>query len=132
MIGRGFNKKVEIWAVDQVSDGFGGYTVAETKISDSWAKVETLQPGKVNNVKTFGLEDAQNAVLFTMRKRNDITYNEEIHFLKYRGRKFTISTAPANVNFEDRVIVFVGTMEPVKANSIVLTIIETSPVITVV
>jgi len=132
MIGRGFNKKVEIWAVDQVSDGFGGYTVAETKISDSWAKVETLQPGKVNNVKNFGLEDAQNAVLFTMRKRNDITYNEEIHFLKYRGRKFTISTAPANVNFEDRVIVFVGTMEPVKANSIVLTIIETSPVITVV
>ena len=132
MRGRGFNKKVEVWAIDQVSDGFGGYTIAETKISDSWAMVETLQPGKVNNVKTFGLEDAQNAVLFTLRKRNDLEYNEEIHFIKYRGRKFTISTAPANVNFEDRVIVFVGTMEPVKSNPIVLVIVETEPVITVI
>ena len=109
MRSRAFNKRIEIWDSIVVSDGFSGNTVNDYLVTSTWAKITTFNPGSRNNLTTdFGILNTQNAIVIVLRKRNDITFNTATQFVKYRGNKYTISTDPTNVNFEDSYIQFIG------------------------
>ena len=116
MRSRSLTKRVEIYGITQVSDGFGGYTTTDTLLGSSWCSIKTFEPGKFNNLADFGILNPQDALHFRMRKRNDIVIDTENHYLKYRGKKYTISTAPVNINFEDDEIAFIGVQEQTKSN----------------
>ena len=108
MKSRSFNKRIDLWEVTSVPDGYGGYKTQTKFITKSWANVQTFQPGKRNNISEFGLTSPQNTVIFTVRKRRDLLYNIDTMFVKYRGVDYTISTSPTNVDFNDSTIIFMG------------------------
>ncbi len=101
MIARKYNKRVEIWQTETVSDGFGGSTVSDTLITSSWAQIETFGVNSKysNRATNLGITDTINSIRVLLRKRNDITYNSINQFLVYRGEKYIINNTPTNVNF---------------------------------
>ena len=112
MRGRAFNKRVEIWQTTSVSDGFGGNINTEALLNTSWAKVETVSTKNRNALNTeFGLLDASNSVIITTRQRNDLTYDLQTMFVKYRGEKYIIKSYPTNKDFKDNTITFIATKE---------------------
>lgn len=107
MRSRAYNKRFDLYDTTPVSDGFGGFTNAVALIGSSWANIETLS--SIKNSNDYGLLDANNSIVITTRKRNDITYNSESQYIMYRGEKYMISTSPVNTNFEDNEIKFIAT-----------------------
>ncbi len=111
MRSRKLNKRIEIWELTQVSNGFGGYTVTDSLLGSSWCSVKTFQAGRFSNLSEFGIVEGSKSVLFTLRKRNDLVYDLGTMYIKYRDVKYTISTAPTNVDFDDKYITFIGVAE---------------------
>jgi hypothetical protein len=113
---RQFTKRVEIWQTSNVADGFGGSEVTDELITSSWAKVETMgATGRFAGRDTdLGITNTNQGVLFTFRKRNDITYNSINQYLKYRGAKYIINSFPDNVDFNDAYIEIVASREDLK------------------
>lgn len=118
MNSRDLTKRIELFAITSVSDGFGGFTVSSASLGKSWAKIESIQPGRSNNLDEFGITDLNKSIFVTVRKRNDLVYSMETMFFTYRGSKYTISTAPTNVDFNDRWIKFTGAIETTKSNEV--------------
>ena len=117
MRSRKLSKRIEIWQTSNVSDGFGGNTVAETLIASSWAEIITLN--NTNRSTDIGITSATNTIKVRLRKRNDITYNSINQYLKYRGFKYIIQNQPFNVGFRDDVIEILAVKEELKtANEI--------------
>jgi len=112
---RGYNKRVEIWLTKTVGDGFGGYTVISEILTNSWAKLETVDLFSQNVLNTnYGLNDSANSLKVTVRKRNDLVYDLQRIYLVYRGQKYIIKSFATNTNFEDNTITFIVTKEPNK------------------
>jgi len=109
-----FNKRIDIYTLTSVDDGFGGNYLDEVLATSSWANVKTIKAGA--NAQDFGITEQDKAVIFTVRFRNDLDYNVNNMYIKYRGLKYTISTAPTNLNFSDAFVSFVGVQETVKSN----------------
>ena len=117
MRSRKLSKRIEIWQTSNVSDGFGGNTVAEILIASSWAEIITLND--VNRSTDIGITSSTNTIKVRLRKRNDITYNSINQYLKYRGFKYIIKNQPFNVDFRDDVIEIIAVKEGLKtANEI--------------
>jgi hypothetical protein len=119
MMRNDFNKRVEIWTLVDGPDGFGGTILTPSLLSNSWANLKTSQVGSKgsDNLDSFGIVDQNNLVIFTVRKRNDLDYNVSNMYIMYRGLKYTISTAPTNINFGDNFISFAGLQETDKSNA---------------
>lgn len=109
MRARGFNKVVEIWNIGIVADGFGGNTVQESLLSKSWAKIESVDAKSSSLSTEFGMLDASKSLIITVRKRNDLIYDLQTMFIKYRDEKYVIKSHPTNENFEDSFIRFICT-----------------------
>tara|TARA_R110000787_G_scaffold10354_3_gene35217 strand:- start:259 stop:666 length:408 start_codon:yes stop_codon:yes gene_type:complete len=120
MRSRKLSKRIEIWQTSNVSDGFGGNTVAETLITSSWAEIVTLND--TNRSTDIGITSATNTIKVRLRKRNDITYNSINQYLKYRGFKYIIKNQPFNVGFKDDIIEILAVKEEIK------TVNEISPI----
>ena len=117
MRSRKLSKRIEIWQTSNVSDGFGGNTIAETLITSSWAEVTTLN--NTNRSTDIGITSATNTIKVRLRKRKDLTYNSINQYLKYRGFKYIIQNQPFNVGFRDDVIEILAVKEELKtANEI--------------
>lgn len=117
MRSRKLSKRIEIWQTSNVSDGFGGNTVAETLIASSWAEIITLN--NTNRSTDIGITSATNTIKVRLRKRKDLTYNSVNQYLKYRGFKYIIQNQPFNVGFRDDVIEILAVKEELKtANEI--------------
>ena len=112
MRSRKLSKRIEIWQTSNVSDGFGGNTVAETLIASSWAEIITLN--NTNRSTDIGITSATNTIKVRLRKRNDLTYNSINQYLKYRGFKYIIQNQPFNVGFKDEVIEILAVKEELK------------------
>ena len=112
MRSRKLSKRIEIWQTSNVSDGFGGNTVAETLITSSWAEIVTLND--TNRSTDIGITSATNTIKVRLRKRNDITYNNINQYLKYRGFKYIIKNQPFNVGFRDDIIEILAVKEEIK------------------
>jgi head-tail adaptor len=108
MRSRELNKRVEVYTITGVTDGFGGQTTTPTLVKALWAKVVTYQAGKATNLADLGTITQQRSVLFTFRDNPNYTITGENHFLKYRNKTYTIGTAPTNINFEDNYVTFIG------------------------
>jgi head-tail adaptor len=111
MRSRGFNKRVEIWVTTPVSNGFGGYTNTEVLLNTSWAKIETVKPNRGDLNLDNGILDASNSIIVTLRKREDLTYDMQTQFIKYRGDKYIINSFPANIDFKDNLLKLICTKE---------------------
>ena len=123
MRSRKLSKRIEIWQTSNVSDGFGGNTVAEILIASSWAEIITLND--VNRSTDIGITSSTNTIKVRLRKRNDITYNSINQYLKYRGFKYIIKNQPFNVDFRDDVIEIIAVKEELKtANEIAPILID--------
>lgn len=115
MNSRDYNKRVEIWVTSAVPDGFGGNKVTSRLLTNSWAKLETVDLFSQNVLNTnYGLNDSANSLKVTVRKRNDLIYDLQRIYLIYRGQKYIIKSFPTNTNFEDNTITFIVTKEPNK------------------
>jgi SPP1 family predicted phage head-tail adaptor len=112
MRSRKLSKRIEIWQTSNVSDGFGGNTVAETLIARSWAEIITLND--TNRSTDIGITSATNTIKIKLRKRNDLTYNSINQFIKYRGAKYIIKNQPFNVGFRDDTIEIIAVKEELK------------------
>ena len=130
MNSRQLNKRIQIWSSSQVADGFGGMTTNTALVSTSWAKIESISPGEARNIVSYGIDDPQKSYKVTVRKRNDLTYNSEEHFVKYRGNEYAIISEPTNVDFKDTTIRFIMKQVSNSSNEAV-TASATAPTITV-
>lgn len=111
MRSRRLNKRIEVWSATPTSDGFGGNTITEALLTSSWAEIKTAKPNRSDLTTDNGILDTNNSVVITLRKRNDLTYDSQIHFFKYRGEKYIINSFPVNVDFEDSFIKIICTKE---------------------
>ena len=111
MRSRAFNKRVEIWGLTAVSDGFGGNTLTETLLATSWAKIETTNPNRGDLGGDGGILDATSSIIITMRKREDLTIDVQTQFIKYAGVKYVINSNAIDLDFKDSFIKVVCTKE---------------------
>ena len=115
MRSRAFNKRVEIWGLTAVSDGFGGNTLTETLLATSWAKIETTNPNRSDLGGIAGgdggILDATSSIIITMRKRDDLTIDMQTQFIKYAGVKYVINSNAIDLDFKDSFIKVVCTKE---------------------
>ena len=124
MRSRKLSKRIEIWQTSNVSDGFGGNTVAETLITSSWVEIITLND--VNRSTDIGITSATNSIKVRLRKRKDITYNSINQYLKYRGFKYIIKNQPFNVGFRDDIIEIIAVKEDLRSVSEITPIVPIS------
>lgn len=92
-LARKYTTKIEIWQSTEVPDGFGGYTTTETMQKKVWAGVRTNGAGF--KFQQFGLNDFKNPVIFFIRAKNNINFNEKT-FIKHNGKRYEVK------GFEDR------------------------------
>ena len=93
MRGRRYTDKIEIWGKTEVADGYGGYVHTEAKIKSVWAGKETKGAGY--KFQQFGLNDFKNPVIFSIRGKNNIDFNEKT-FVIYKGHRYEVK------GFEDK------------------------------
>lgn len=91
---RNLNKRVEIWESVEISNGFGGTDVSFQLVGSGWADVKSVSSNSryVSRLTELGYTDLKNAIIVTMRKRNDINYNGESQYLRYYGKKYIIQS----------------------------------------
>ena len=104
---REYTKKISIYSSGTVSDGFGGNTITNYKLLDTFAKLETLDKFKYRNID-FGDIDMANSLVVTIRKRSDFQLDYKNMYFEYRGQRYTISDRSFNKNFYDDYIQFLA------------------------
>ena len=119
-IGRKYQKRVQIYQVVSVADGYGGNLVEDTLITESWAEIKTVSNNSryVGRLTDLGITDPQSAIIVTMRQRNDITYNAVNQFLMYRGEKYIIQNL-TNVNLQDNEIEIIAVKEQTRLVNVI-------------
>lgn len=108
-----FNKRIEFYSLEPVSDGYGGNTVAETLVDTRWAKLDVLDAGSA--VTEYGLQDPSRAVRVTIRKNNLAVSKDYV--VKYRGVSYMISSGPIEIGFENNFYEFVMQETNAKSNT---------------
>lgn len=86
MIARTYTKKVEIWGVTSVSDGYGGFTTEQTLLKKKWVCIETKN--SVRNTDTGQLQN-ELTTIFCFRGK-DFTLDIASNFIIYKGFKYII------------------------------------------
>lgn len=84
---RSYNRLIQIWRKDFVTDEYGGLVETNVLVKSIWAKITTNAGNKFVN---FGIQDFKNPVIFAVRgRKNEITYDENYH-IEYKGVKYFI------------------------------------------
>lgn len=102
-----FKDRVEVWQKTAVSDGYGGNTVSEIKLGDSWADARSVPREKYSD---YGLNVGSQAIELLLRTRNDIDYFGQDIFFKYKGKSWFPSLVE-DYAFKDEVIRIVANGE---------------------
>lgn len=96
MLSRQYNRKIEIYRKDTITDEYGGNTETDVLVKSIWAKIQTNAGNKFVN---FGIQDFKNPVIFYVRGyKNNVNYTEN-YFVQYKGVKYFIK-GMQNVNLE--------------------------------
>ena len=91
---RSYNRKINIYRKDFVTDEYGGNVETNILVKSIWAKITTNAGNKFVN---FGIQDFKNPVIFAVRgRKNEITYNENYH-IEYKGVKYFIKGIQDNM-----------------------------------
>lgn len=83
---RALNTRIEIWATTAVDDGYGGTTPVQTKLTTTWAKVQTAKGAKYTAI---GLQELKNPIIVNVRYNPNRELSEGM-FIVYRGNKYII------------------------------------------
>jgi SPP1 family predicted phage head-tail adaptor len=108
MLGRKYTKQISIHRTSVVSDGFGGNTVTQVVLFNSWAKIDNVGAGFKS--KQIGLDNFNTTVIFNVRYRADYNYNALTDFLTYKGKKYIIQ-AVLNIDLADTELSIYATLE---------------------
>jgi SPP1 family predicted phage head-tail adaptor len=92
MLARDYNKRISVFQVESLPDGFGGYTVQKTVLADSWAKLVNSSSSLQQRATTLGITDLYEPLLFKLRYRNDLPYNGRNLYLSYQGNEYVIKS----------------------------------------
>ena len=92
-LARKYTTKIEIWQSTEVSDNYGGYVKTDSLKKKVWAGTRTNGAGF--KFQQFGLNDFKNPVIFFIRAKNNINFNEKT-FIVYKGNRYEVK------GFEDR------------------------------
>ena len=106
---RWFNKRIEIWQSQSTSDGFGGATMQDIKITDAWAKITTTSQNGGQELGEIGISDPMRSIKIMLRKRNDINYTAVNQFIIYQGQRYEVKTEPTDLDFNHSFIEFWAT-----------------------
>lgn len=91
---RAYNRKINIYRKEFVTDEYGGNVETNVLVKSIWAKITTNAGNKFVN---FGIQDFKNPVIFAVRgRKNEITYNENYH-IEYKGVKYFIKGMQDNM-----------------------------------
>lgn len=94
---RQYNRKINIYRKESITDEFGGLVSTDVLVKSIWAKITTNAGTKFVN---FGIQDFKNPVIFAVRgRKNDVVYDENYH-VEYKGVKYFIK-GMQNVAIED-------------------------------
>lgn len=97
MLARQYNRKINIYRKDFVTNEYGGLVETNNLVKSIWAKITTNAGNKFVN---FGIQDFKNPVIFSVRgRKNDIFYDENYH-VEYKDVKYFIK-GMQNVGIED-------------------------------
>jgi hypothetical protein len=103
MLARTYDKRVEIWGLEEVDDPFGGFTVSESFLIIRWASIETKS--SIRNTDNGKIENFYTTI-FKFRGINSFMLSEKLNYIKYKGNKFIIDRIQ-NINLVDiDIIVF--------------------------
>lgn len=84
---RSYNRLIQIWRKDFVTDEYGGNIETNVLVKSIWSKITTNAGNKFVN---FGIQDFKNPVIFAVRgRKNDIAYDENYH-IEYKEVKYFI------------------------------------------
>jgi len=112
MRSRRFRKRIQVWQIREVADGFGGYKTSEYQIGISWAEIKNFTPGGRNSQN---LDIAElytgNAIQIETRLRIDLPYNSINQFIVYKGERYKIATDPTNVDVNNSIVTFLAIRE---------------------
>lgn len=97
MRARKLNRRIEIYSVTSVPDGYGGNVITEQLVTKSWCSAKNVS---VDRVVALGLNESRNVIEVRLRNRDNINYSVKNHFLRYRGSDFNILRIDP-VNFEN-------------------------------
>lgn len=91
---RSYNRKINIYRKEFVTDEYGGNVETNVLVKSIWAKITTNAGNKFVN---YGISDFKNPVIFSVRgRKNEITYNENYH-IEYNGVKYFIKGMQDNM-----------------------------------
>ena len=103
MIAREYNKRISVYQVESIPDGYGGYTVQKTVLADSWAKLVNSSSSLQQRATTLGITDLYEPLIFKLRFRNDLPYNGRNLYLQYQGSEYVIKSITDNNEFHREV-----------------------------
>jgi len=106
MRARRFTKQVELWSTNSVADGFGGNTVTESKITDIWCDLSTLDRLKYANRDTGDIDFA-NSVSVTIRENPNLTIDYKNNFIVYLNEKYFFTDRPVVKDFQKGYVSFI-------------------------
>ena len=99
---RQYNRKINIYRNDFVTDEYGGNVETNVLVKSIWSKITTNAGNKFVN---FGIQDFKNPVIFAVRgRKNDIVYDEN-YYIEYKGVKYFIKgMQDVNIESMERII----------------------------
>lgn len=103
MKARKYLSRIEVWKDTEVSDGFGGNVTSPVKVTDSWCNIKTLSGTRLIDL---GITEHDYALKLELRHRNDLDYEAEDIFLKYKDISYIVQTVvPKDLeNYEIQII----------------------------
>ena len=108
MKARKYNKRIQIYEITTVPDGYGGSTNGEVLLGESWCSIASSNSQRLVDL---GIIDPSNTIVVRLRWRNDLRYNAIDQFLKYNGVKYIIQNAPINIDFEKTEVEIIAVRE---------------------
>ena len=101
MIARSLSRKVQIYKVESVSDGFGGFTVEDVLIGSFWANVSQVSSFRDN---ANGGSYIKDNYLFKIRNNSALNVDMNNLSIVYRDTKYVVNT----FEYDDELFRFVN------------------------
>lgn len=82
---RKYIHRVEVWTSTRVSDNFGGFTLQDAQLGESWARVMTIDASRLLQ---YGLDSETLSISIRLRHQADLDYFQKGLYFVYKERRF--------------------------------------------
>ena len=87
MIARKYDKRIELFTLTTLDDGFGGFTVYPTSTGKKWGRIETKV--SIRSVDNGTIENYQTIVISFRGK--GLNLNVKTDYIMYKSKKYVIN-----------------------------------------